>query len=584
MVSGVRGKLVAVFVASLLAMGSTQFAWADQSESKAVFSNSSDRISEIVPLAPSTRAGADGLLARRYSMDLEEGCGVRVLGLSDSVMVSFDGALSVEEELSFGERAVRIDASISDGGSITPIRTSASSDAWYGDDIAGPWSVPEGTAVSFRVDCWDGYVLTSLTHNSANCLMNGEYDASTKALAFRATGDARIMATFTASSEGANSLRAVKVEVEGGHGTTSPGPGVYAVEKGKSYPIAFAPEDGYVPYRIWVDGVQSYVAPTLIDWTLPASWRDQTFKVQFALASSDEPSGDDRPGSDVTINIDKLIWVKDVTQLNVYINGALSTVMPEVEYDGDATKPIIVIAPMLSSEQMEALDLPKSTADLGIYQYTLTTIDGERPNVVEVVSFDADGECLATNLFAKFDSRQSAEAFMARVKRDHGSSFLGGSVNDETAYVRVSMERARLTKGEYEDALRDVVDDLNTGPVEGEDYDVAYADNDKPGIATATITGKGDYYGSQTVRFRIVEKEPDESSPDASDANISSTAPLVQAGASVANQASNGSGSKTDLVKTGDVIGYGAGGISALVVIVLLVMVGYRRKKGSTKR
>ena len=43
--------------------------------------------------------------------------------------------------------------------------------------------------------------------------------------------------------------------------------------------------------------------------------------------------------------------------------------------------------------------------------------------------------------------------------------------------------------------------------VEGVEYDVAYANNDAPGYATVTITGKGAFTGTMTTTFRILAKE-----------------------------------------------------------------------------
>lgn len=42
---------------------------------------------------------------------------------------------------------------------------------------------------------------------------------------------------------------------------------------------------------------------------------------------------------------------------------------------------------------------------------------------------------------------------------------------------------------------------------EGTDYTVSYKNNTKIGTATATITGKGDYSGTKTVKFKIVPKK-----------------------------------------------------------------------------
>lgn len=42
---------------------------------------------------------------------------------------------------------------------------------------------------------------------------------------------------------------------------------------------------------------------------------------------------------------------------------------------------------------------------------------------------------------------------------------------------------------------------------EGTDYTISYKNNTKIGTATATITGKGDYSGTKTVKFKIVPKK-----------------------------------------------------------------------------
>lgn len=185
---------------------------------------------------------------------------------------------------------VSASASPADGGSITPTSTTPAS-AWNGSNATGPWSVASGTSVSFKVEPADGYVLSALSCGNVDALKNGTYNSNTRTLTFAVRSNVEVKATF-AKQGSSDSMRTVKIEVEGSHGTTSPKPDTYSVEKGKSYPITFVPDDGYVPYRIWVDGVQSYVSPTLAGWTLPASWSNQTFKVQYALAGTTPTTGD----------------------------------------------------------------------------------------------------------------------------------------------------------------------------------------------------------------------------------------------------------------------------------------------------
>lgn len=51
------------------------------------------------------------------------------------------------------------------------------------------------------------------------------------------------------------------------------------------------------------------------------------------------------------------------------------------------------------------------------------------------------------------------------------------------------------------------IKDGNKKLVSGTDYTVTYKNNTKPGKATATITGKGDYTGTKTVTFNIAPKK-----------------------------------------------------------------------------
>lgn len=95
-----------------------------------------------------------------------------------------------------------------------------------------------------------------------------------------------------------------------------------------------------------------------------------------------------------------------------------------------------------------------------VYHYTLTTIDGEKPTVTEVVTYDENGMCLQTAMDAVFSSATAAQAFVERVRSDYGANFLSGSVDGTTAHVVVNMARSKLTREGYENALRNVVDGL----------------------------------------------------------------------------------------------------------------------------
>lgn len=173
-------------------------------------------------------------------------------------------------------------------GTIAPTTTTVGT-SWYDGNLTGPWTVAEGSTVSFKVEPAAGFVLTGLTYNSVDALSNGAFDAETDTLTFKATSSTTIYASFS-PKDSAEAMRTVTIEVQGGHGTTSPAPGTHQVEKGQPYSITFKADTGYVPYRIWVDGQESFVAPTLGGWMLPAWWHDQTFKVEYAVAGT-TPSG-----------------------------------------------------------------------------------------------------------------------------------------------------------------------------------------------------------------------------------------------------------------------------------------------------
>ena len=84
--------------------------------------------------------------------------------------------------------------------------------------------------------------------------------------------------------------------------------------------------------------------------------------------------------------------------------------------------------------------------------------------------------------------------------------------------IKPSVSKAEITIDDYDDANgypaepkpTKVVDENGKELVEGQDYEiVSYDNNDKPGTATITIKGKGDYSGTKTVEFVIKENIKD---------------------------------------------------------------------------
>lgn len=196
-----------------------------------------------------------------------------------------------EYELNVPEGMVLVQTAVNAGeGTIVPIATGgAAAGSWFGSDTEGPWVVPEGTSVAFKVEPADGFVLSALSVNDTDA--RSAFDFDTNTLTFRADTNSSVVAEFVAE-DSPEAKRTVTIEVQGAHGTTDPAPGEYEVTKGSPVPITFKPDSGYVPYRVWVDDVEGYVSPSTTGWMLPASWSDQTFKVQFALAGT-TPSGND---------------------------------------------------------------------------------------------------------------------------------------------------------------------------------------------------------------------------------------------------------------------------------------------------
>ncbi len=209
---------------------------------------------------------------------------LRQLGLADGRYPEYDQIIP--------EGMVRIEAAVDEGeGTIAPVASnSLASGAWFGENAEGPWLVPENTRVAFKVSAAEGFVLSSLAVNDTDAL-GSSFDAEKSTLSFRATSNSTVVASFV-TEDSPEAMRTVTVEVQGGHGTTDPAPARHQVKKGDPCPIKFKADKGYVPYRIWVDGVESYVSPTLSGWMLPASWSDQTFKVQYAVAGTTPGSGD----------------------------------------------------------------------------------------------------------------------------------------------------------------------------------------------------------------------------------------------------------------------------------------------------
>ena len=76
------------------------------------------------------------------------------------------------------------------------------------------------------------------------------------------------------------------------------------------------------------------------------------------------------------------------------------------------------------------------------------------------MTFDDQGLCTTTVFQATFSSEASATAFVNRTERDYGRNYLGGSVDGPTATVTVNMSGSKLSRQDYEAALRTTAEGL----------------------------------------------------------------------------------------------------------------------------
>lgn len=101
------------------------------------------------------------------------------------------------------------------------------------------------------------------------------------------------------------------------------------------------------------------------------------------------------------------------------------------------------------------------------------------------------------------------EVCEATINATYPSKIVDGT--DDSASINISaLTTGKISNQTYTGkALKPsiTIKDGNKKLVSGTDYTVTYKNNTKPGKATVTITGKGNYTGTKTVTFNIVPKK-----------------------------------------------------------------------------
>ena len=94
---------------------------------------------------------------------------------------------------------------------------------------------------------------------------------------------------------------------------------------------------------------------------------------------------------------------------------------------------------------------------------------------------------------------------------------IGSSIEDVEAILVSTLYVEKIVDQEYNGKpVTPSVEVIDNGVTlkEGMDYTLTYADNDKAGTATVTIEGIGNYTGSRTETFTIIEvKNPELATP-----------------------------------------------------------------------
>ena len=155
-----------------------------------------------------------------------------------------------------------------------------------------------------------------------------------------------------------------------------------------------------------------------------------------------------------------------------------------ISYSGQAPLPTVSLIETSASQQQTTIDSSKYSVSWASNKTSVVTISGS--NLVAVGIGDA--ELTAT---VKYGNQTLTADYIVTVKAADLSGLSFGSIPDQT----------------YHGSPIELSFDLSVNGIglqKDKDYTISYQNNNGPGTASFTITGKGNYTGSKTVTFKIV--------------------------------------------------------------------------------
>ena len=189
-------------------------------------------------------------------------------------------------------------------------------------------------------------------------------------------------------------------------------------------------------------------------------------------------------GSTSAVNVSMTVEVETQdtsSKLSVSL-GAYSGIT--ISYSGQAPLPTVSLIETSASQQQTTIDSSKYSVSWASNKTSVVTISGS--NLVAVGIGDA--KLTAT---VKYGNQTLTADYNVTVKAADLSGLSFGSIPDQT----------------YHGSPIELSFDLSVNGIglqKDKDYTISYQNNNGPGTASFTITGKGNYTGSKTVTFKIV--------------------------------------------------------------------------------
>ena len=126
------------------------------------------------------------------------------------------------------------------------------------------------------------------------------------------------------------------------------------------------------------------------------------------------------------------------------------------------------------------------------YTYTTTASEGGRAQVIETVTFDRQGLAETSSMRMTFVDEATAKAFMERIERSYGTTYLGGSRTGSTVEVRIDVSESHLDREAYKQKLSETVQGLSATEVsQGQSQSTAGSGGTQKQSASATDVSKG---------------------------------------------------------------------------------------------